>query len=145
MATAYSAIANGGLLRAPHVVAAIDGRAAAMPPARRILSPAVAAELRSMLEGVLAPGGTASEVTIPGYRLAGKTGTANEVDPATGQYSTTRYVASFIGFAPARDPKLLAAIVVKDPQGTIYGGQVAAPAFGQIMSFALPYLKIPPS
>ncbi len=96
-----------------------------------------------MLKGVLAPGGTASEVSIPGYELAGKTGTASKVDPATGEYSETAYVASFIGFAPASDPKLLCAVVVDEPQyGSIYGGTVAAPAFGQIMSFALPYLRI---
>ena len=98
-----------------------------------------------MLEGVLAPGGTASEVSIPGYQLAGKTGTASKVDPATGEYSKSAYVASFIGFAPATDPKLLCAVVVDEPQpGSIYGGTVAAPAFGQIMSFALPYLGIAP-
>ena len=98
-----------------------------------------------MLKGVLAPGGTASEVSIPGYQLAGKTGTANKVDPATGEYSHSAYVASFIGFAPASDPKLLCAVVVDEPQsGSIYGGTVAAPAFGQIMSFALPYLDIAP-
>ena len=99
-----------------------------------------------MLEGVLAPGGTASEVSIPGYQLAGKTGTASKVDPATGEYSETAYVASFIGFAPALDPKLLCAVIVDEPQaGSIYGGTVAAPAFGQIMSFALPYLRIAPA
>ena len=98
-----------------------------------------------MLKGVLAPGGTASEVSIPGYELAGKTGTASKIDPATGEYSESAYVASFIGFAPASDPKLLCAVVVDEPQnGSIYGGTVAAPAFGQIMSFALPYLRIPP-
>ncbi len=98
-----------------------------------------------MLRGVLAPGGTASEVSIPGYELAGKTGTASKVDPATGEYSHSAYIASFIGFAPASDPRLVCAVVVDEPQaGSIYGGTVAAPAFGQIMSFALPYLRIPP-
>jgi cell division protein FtsI/penicillin-binding protein 2 len=98
-----------------------------------------------MLEGVLAPGGTASEVSIPGYQLAGKTGTASKVDTATGEYSKSAYVASFMGFAPASDPKLLAAVIVDEPQtGSIFGGTVAAPAFGQIMSFALPYLRIAP-
>jgi cell division protein FtsI/penicillin-binding protein 2 len=110
-----------------------------------VISPAVAAEVRHMLEGVLAPGGTASEVSIPGYQLAGKTGTASKIDPTTGEYSKTAYVASFIGFAPAADPRLLCAVVVDEPQtGSIYGGQVAAPAFGQIMSFALPYVGVAP-
>jgi cell division protein FtsI/penicillin-binding protein 2 len=98
-----------------------------------------------MLQGVLAPGGTASEVSIPGYQLAGKTGTASKVDQATGEYSKTAYVASFMGFAPASDPKVLCAVIVDEPQaGSIFGGTVAAPAFGQIMSFALQYLRIAP-
>jgi cell division protein FtsI (penicillin-binding protein 3) len=145
MATAYAAIANGGILRAPHIVRAIDGRLTREPKGRRVISTETAAELRQMLEGVLAPGGTASEVSIPGYKLAGKTGTANKVDPLTGEYSKSAYVASFMGFAPASDPKLLCAVIIDEPQsGSIYGGVVAAPAFGQIMSFALPYLGIPP-
>ena len=98
-----------------------------------------------MLEGVLASGGTASEVSIPGYQLSGKTGTASKIDPATHEYSKTAFIASFMGFAPAKNPKLLCAVVVDEPQtGSIYGGRVAAPAFGQIMSFALPYLQIAP-
>ncbi len=145
MATAYAAIANGGILRPPHIVRAVGGRLQPEPAGHRIISTTTAAELRHMLEGVLAPGGTASEVSIPGYQLAGKTGTASKIDPATGEYSQSAYVASFIGFAPASDPKLLCAVVVDEPQsGSIYGGTVAAPAFGQIMSFALPYLGIPP-
>ncbi|MGI8558016.1 MAG: peptidoglycan D,D-transpeptidase FtsI family protein [Solirubrobacteraceae bacterium] len=144
IASAYSAIANGGVLPPPHIVASVDGRASRQPAGRRVFSPVVSQELRTMLRGVLAPGGTASEVSIPGYKLAGKTGTANKVDPSTGQYSSSRYVASFVGFAPAQNPKLLVSVVVDEPQGAIYGGQVAAPAFGQIMSFALPYLMIPP-
>ncbi len=145
MATAYAAIANGGIYRPPHIIQSVAGRPQPLPAGRRVTSPTTAAELRQMLEGVLAPGGTASEVSIPGYQLAGKTGTANKVDPATGQYSQSAYVASFIGFAPAADPKLLCAVTVDEPQsGSIYGGTVAAPAFAQIMSFALPYLHIPP-
>jgi cell division protein FtsI/penicillin-binding protein 2 len=146
MATAYAAIANGGILRRPHIVAAIDHRRTKEPPGHRVISEHTAAEVRSMLRGVLAPGGTASEVSIPGYELAGKTGTANKVDPATGQYSETAYVASFIGFVPASNPKLVCAVVVDEPTaGSIYGGKVAAPAWGEIMSFALQYLGIPPS
>jgi cell division protein FtsI (penicillin-binding protein 3) len=145
MATAYSAIANGGILRTPHIVSAVGGRPQPEPAGRRIISSTTAADLRHMLEGVLAPGGTASEVSIPGYRLAGKTGTASKIDPTTGEYSKSAYVASFMGFAPASNPKLLCAVVVDEPQsGSIFGGTVAAPAFGQIMSFALPYLRIPP-
>jgi len=145
MARAYSAIANGGLLPTPHVIARVGGRRVSAAPARRVISAATAAELRSMLKGVLAPGGTASEVSVPGYTLAGKTGTASKIDPHTGEYSKSAYVASFVGFAPAEHPKLLAAVIVDEPQaGSIYGGVVAAPAFGQIMEFALPYLGIAP-
>jgi cell division protein FtsI (penicillin-binding protein 3) len=145
MATLYSAIANGGMLRPPHIVAQVGGRAVAEPAGRQVISPSTAGEVREMLKGVLAPGGTASEVSIRGYQLAGKTGTASKIDPQTGEYSKSAYVASFVGFAPASDPKLLCAVIVDEPQAdSIYGGVVAAPAFGQIMEFALPYLGIPP-
>jgi cell division protein FtsI/penicillin-binding protein 2 len=144
MAQAYAAIANGGVLRAPYVVRRIDGRVKPAPRGHRIISQRTAAELRQMLEGAFAPGGTASEVSIPGYRLAGKTGTANKIDRATGEYSKSRYIASFMGFAPALHPKLLIGVMVDEPKGAIYGGVVAAPAFGRIASFALPYLRIAP-
>ena len=145
MASAYAAIANGGILRPPHIVRAVAGRVQPLPAGHRVISSKTAAELRQMLEGVLGPEGTASQVSIPGYHLAGKTGTANKINPETGEYSNSKYMASFIGFAPASDPKLLCAVVVDEPSsGSIYGGTVAAPAFGQIMSFALPYLGIPP-
>jgi cell division protein FtsI (penicillin-binding protein 3) len=145
MASAYAAIANGGVLRPPHIVGAVNGRPARLPRGHRVISASTAAQVREMLRGVLAPGGTASEVSVPGYQLAGKTGTASKIDPLTGKYSETAYVASFMGFAPATDPKLLCAVIVDEPQtGSIFGGTVAAPAFGQIMAFALPYLGIPP-
>ncbi|HEX4806396.1 MAG TPA: penicillin-binding protein 2 [Conexibacter sp.] len=144
MMEAYATIANGGILRRPQIVASVDGRAVGAPAGHRVISPATAASIRDMLRGVLAAGGTASEASIPGYDLAGKTGTAQKVDP-DGQYSRTRYIASFMGFAPASDPKLLVSVVVDEPQGAIYGGQVAAPAFQKIVAFALPYLGIRPS
>ncbi len=144
MATAYAAIANGGTLRPPHIVRRIDGERAPAAQGHRVISESTSRQLRTMLEGAFAPGGTASEVSIPGYKLAGKTGTANKIDPKTGEYSKESYIASFMGFAPALDPRLLVAVVVDEPHGAIYGGQVAAPAFGQITSFALSYLRIPP-
>jgi cell division protein FtsI (penicillin-binding protein 3) len=144
IATAYAAIANGGILRPAHVVRRVDGDPVEPPRGHRVISRATSASVRSMLEGVLAPGGTASEVSIPGYQLAGKTGTAQKPDPVTGGYSDTKFVASFVGFAPARDPKLLVAVMVDEPQGDHRGGVVAAPAVQQIMQFALPYLRIPP-
>ena len=96
-----------------------------------------------MLEGVTSAGGTASEIQIPGYTLAGKTGTANKV--VDGTYSHTDYYASFVGFAPAQNPQIEAIVMVDSPQtGEIYGTEVAAPAWQKIMDFALPYLKIAP-
>jgi cell division protein FtsI (penicillin-binding protein 3) len=143
MATAYAAIANGGIVRPPHIVEDVGTRAARKPKGHRIMSAATAASLRRMLEGVFGPGGTASGAGIQGYVLAGKTGTAEKPDEFGG-YSKTKFVSSFVGFAPAKRPKLLVAVMVDEPQGDIYGGTVAAPAFGKITSFALQYLKIPP-
>ena len=143
MAAAYSAIASDGVLRTPRLILDEDGGPVEPGPSRRVVSPETAAKLRRMLEGVLAPGGTASEVSVPGYELAGKTGTAQKV--VDGTYSDTEFVASFVGFAPADDPQLLVTIVVDDPKGDYYGGTVAAPAFGEIAGYALPYLGIPPS
>jgi cell division protein FtsI (penicillin-binding protein 3) len=138
MAQAYSAIANDGVAHVPYVVQGDQ------KPGRRVLKAAVASQVAKMLQGVLGPGGTASEAAIPGYTLAGKTGTAQKPDPITGGYSDSKYVASFIGFAPAVNPRLEVAVMVDEPQGAIFGGVVAAPAFQKIVSFALPYLKIPP-
>ena len=143
MATAYSAIANGGILRPPHVVKAIGGKPTPIPEGRRIISSSTAAELRDMLRGVLADGGTASGAAIQGYDLAGKTGTANVV--VQGQYSSSAYIASFIGFVPASHPRLLVAVMVDEPQGAIFGGSVAAPAFQKIVGWAVPYLGISPN
>jgi cell division protein FtsI/penicillin-binding protein 2 len=141
MIAGYAAIANGGMLRPPQLVERVGDEEVDEPKGRRVISANVASEVRTMLEGVLAAGGTASEVSVPGYTLAGKTGTAQVAE--NGTYSETKYIASFIGFAPAQDPRLLVAVVVDEPQGEIYGGSVAAPAFGKIAGFALPYLGVP--
>ena len=141
MVAGYTAIANGGILKPPQLIKKVGEEPVHEPKGRRVVSPQVSAEIREMLEGVLAPGGTASEVSVPGYTLAGKTGTAQVAE--NGGYSKTKYIASFIGFAPAQNPQLLAAVIVDEPQGEIYGGSVAAPAFGQIAEFALPYLGVP--
>ena len=143
MMSAYAALADDGIVRKPRIV--LDG--AKNPRAEagtQVIDPEVAAQVREMLTGVFAEGGTASEVSVPGYELAGKTGTANKIDPATGEYSKENYVASFVGMAPAKDPKLLVGVFVDEPKGDIYGGSVAAPAFGEIAKFALPYLRIAP-
>jgi cell division protein FtsI/penicillin-binding protein 2 len=141
MVAGYTAIANGGMLKPPQLIKRIGEEQVHEPKGKRVIDAKVARQVREMLEGVLAPGGTASEVSVPGYTLAGKTGTAQVAED--GGYSETRYVASFIGFAPAQNPQLLAAVIVNEPQGEIYGGSVAAPAFGQIAEYALPYLGIP--
>ncbi|HEY1359934.1 MAG TPA: penicillin-binding protein 2 [Thermoleophilaceae bacterium] len=137
MAQAYTAIAEGGVMHQPYVV---EGD---RKEGRRVIPPGVATQVSRMLEGVLGPGGTAQEAQVPGYKLAGKTGTAEKPD-GHGGYSKTKFVASFIGYAPARNPRLLVAVMVDEPKGQIYGGTVAAPAFEKIMAFALPYLRIPP-
>jgi cell division protein FtsI (penicillin-binding protein 3) len=137
MAAGYSAIANDGVLHPPHLVAGEEREP------RRVISTRTARQVARMLEGVLGPGGTAQEAVVDGYRLAGKTGTAEKPDPRGG-YSKTKFFASFIGFAPARNPRLLVAVMVDEPNGSIYGGEVAAPAFEKIVSFALPYRRIPP-
>ncbi len=142
MMAGYQAIANDGILRRPQLIEKIGEEPVHEPKGHRVIDASVAAEVRTMLEGVLAPGGTASEVSVPGYTLAGKTGTAQVAEDGT--YSETKYVASFIGFAPAQDPQLLVSVIVDQPQGDIYGGSVAAPAFGEIAAFALPYLGVPP-
>jgi cell division protein FtsI (penicillin-binding protein 3) len=141
MMAGYAAIANGGVLRRPRLIERVGEEPVEQPQGRRVIGADVAAEVRTMLEGVLAPGGTASEVSVPGYTLAGKTGTSQVAE--NGTYSETKYVASFIGFAPAQDPRLLVAVIVDQPQGDYYGGSVAAPAFGKIAAFALPYLGVP--
>jgi cell division protein FtsI (penicillin-binding protein 3) len=138
MAAAYSAIANGGLLVRPHIVRGDPA------PKRRVITARTSWAVSRMLEGVLAPGGTGSEAVVPGYELAGKTGTAQKPDQ-NGGYSKNRFVASFVGYAPANHPRLLVAVMVDEPKGDIYGGSVAAPAFQKIASFALPYLGIPPN
>ncbi|MGA8745559.1 MAG: penicillin-binding protein 2 [Solirubrobacterales bacterium] len=143
MVAGYDAIVNGGILRRPQLIEKIGGKPVGEPRGRRVIPSQVASQVRTMLEGVLAPGGTASEVSVPGYTLAGKTGTAQIAE--NGHYSNTKFVASFIGFAPAQDPRLLVAVIVNQPSGgNYYGGSVAAPAFGKIAAFALPYLGVPP-
>jgi cell division protein FtsI (penicillin-binding protein 3) len=142
MAAGYAAIANGGILRAPRLVVREGDDPVERPTGQRVISSRTSARLREMLEGVLAPGGTAAQVEVPGYTLAGKTGTAQKAKD--GGYSKSDFVASFAGFAPASDPQLLVTVVVDEPQGSYYGADVAAPAFGEIAEFALPHLGIPP-
>ncbi len=142
MAAAYGAIANGGLWLQPHLVDRVEGDKPVEPKERRVISQRVARQLTRMLRGVVEEGsGTTAQ--IPDYRVAGKTGTAAKPEP-TGGYSESRYVASFVGFAPASRPRLVVLVTVDEPRGAIWGGVVAAPAFAEIAQFALQYLEIPP-
>jgi cell division protein FtsI/penicillin-binding protein 2 len=143
MAAAYGAIANDGVLRRPHLVERVGGKRMRHGPGRRIISRTVAAQVMTMLRDVVsAEGGTGALAAIPGYTVAGKTGTAAK--PERGGYSTTRYVASFVGVVPAKNPELVVLVSVDEPKGAIWGGVVAAPAFAEIASFGLQYLEIAP-
>ena len=141
MARAYSAIANGGRLVRPHLIDRIDGDATASGKGRRVVSKAVSEQMLSMLRGVVVEG-TGTEAAIPGYTVAGKTGTAAKIEPS-GRYSTSRYVASFVGLVPASKPELVVMVMVDEPRGGFYGGVVAAPAFREIARYNLQYLEIP--
>jgi len=143
VAAAYAAIANHGVWVTPHLVDRVVGASGPRIEHRRIVSPAVAKELMAMLVNVVAEG-TGTLAHVPGYNVAGKTGTAAKPDPQTGGYSTSKYVASFVGIVPATAPKLLILVTVDEPQGAIFGGTVAAPVFQKIARFALQYLSIPP-
>jgi len=138
MASAYAAIANRGLWVQPHLVDHVGDGAPKVPGRRRIVTQWVARQIMAMLKNVVAEGtGTLAEV--PGYQVAGKTGTAAKPD-AQGGYSDSRYVASFVGVVPASRPRLVILVSVDEPQGAIWGGVVAAPAFSQIAKFGLQYL-----
>jgi cell division protein FtsI (penicillin-binding protein 3)/stage V sporulation protein D (sporulation-specific penicillin-binding protein) len=143
MARAYAAIANGGTLVTPHLVEAVDGRDVERKRGKRVVSRAVSNQMLSMLRGVVIEG-TGTEAAIPGYTVAGKTGTAAKIDPETGKYSHSAYVASFVGLVPATKPRLVIMVMVDEPSGAIYGGEVAAPVFRQIARFNLQHLEVPP-
>jgi cell division protein FtsI (penicillin-binding protein 3) len=150
VASVYSTIADGGVRVTPNLVQSTiepDGAHVSSPkPVRtRVISRHTAHELSDMLEAVTGSQGTAPQAQIPGYRVAGKTGTANIASP-NGGYTSNAYTGSFVGFAPADDPRLVVEVVVDDPRkGPIYGADVAAPVFHDVMSFALQTLHIPPT
>ena len=144
LASVYAAIANGGVWLQPHLVDHVQGLRPPKRVWRRIVSAAVDRELMAMLRGVVSDaGGTGSAAEIPGYVVAGKTGTAQMPDPRGG-YASGKYVASFVGIVPANRPRLVIMVQVEEPHLAIFGGVVAAPAFQQIASSALQYLEIPP-
>jgi cell division protein FtsI (penicillin-binding protein 3) len=142
LASVYAAIANGGEWVQPHLVDHVAGQSSPRPKRRRILAPGVDYQLRTMLRGVVSDQGTAELAAIPGYAVAGKTGTAQK--PGSHGYIPGAYVATFVGMVPASRPRLLVLVTIDEPHGGIYGGLVAAPAFEQIASFDLQYLEVPP-
>jgi cell division protein FtsI (penicillin-binding protein 3)/stage V sporulation protein D (sporulation-specific penicillin-binding protein) len=143
MAAAYAAIANGGVWVQPHLVDRVGGRVLRSFKHRRVVSPAIDAELKTMLTGVVDEhGATGTAAAIPGYSVAGKTGTAQV--PGPHGYTTGQYVASFVGMVPVKKPRLVVLVVVNDPTRGIFGGTVAAPAFAEIAKFDLQYLNVPP-
>ena len=144
MASAYAAIANRGVWVRPHLVDHVGDGDVARAAHRRIVSGWVAREIMAMLRNVVAEG-TGTLAVVPGYQVAGKTGTAAKPD-AHGGYSDSRYVASFVGAVPASRPRLVILVSVDEPRGAIWGGVVAAPAFAQIAKFDMQYLDggVPP-
>lgn len=144
--TAAAAIANDGLLLKPHLVREIRNKDGQLvqefkpEPVQQVIAPETARELKGILEQVVADG-TGKNAYIAGYRIGGKTGTAQKV--GAGGYQQGSYIASFVGFAPANDPQVAMLVVIDEPQGAYYGGQIAAPVFGQVMKDVLQYLKIP--
>ena len=150
LASMYQAVANDGVRIPPRIVASVtnpDGTLTptAQPAGIRVLSPSTARTLRTMLESVTLKGGTGVKAAVPGYRVAGKTGTAQQPDPVTGRYSDSIYWDTFAGMAPADDPRFAVAIMVDNPAGGLHGGDVAAPLFHQIASYQLSAAKIPSS
>jgi cell division protein FtsI (penicillin-binding protein 3) len=138
LASGYAAIANGGRGVTPHVTE----QEVPEDPGPRVISEGTSAIVRGMLQGVVDEG-SGHYAQIPGYTVAGKTGTSQKVDPETGTYGR-EYVASFVGFAPATDPEYVTLIAVDEPEATYWGEIAAAPAFRKVMSFALSYFNVPP-
>jgi cell division protein FtsI (penicillin-binding protein 3) len=146
MAAAASSIANGGTLVEPRVVRAIikDGRRSVVQPRalRRTVSERTAAELTAIMEEVVERG-TAKSAQIPGFTIAGKTGTAAKL--VNGRYSKSDYNASFVGFVPSRNPVLTIIVVIDSPRTHIFGGVIAAPVFKRIAEASLRQIGVPPS
>jgi cell division protein FtsI (penicillin-binding protein 3) len=147
-AAAYACIANGGEWVKPHLVSRIKSSSGdvldeAKAERRQVVSESTAATLKAMLEGVVVQG-TGKAARLGGYRAAGKTGTAQKIDEATGRYSNIHYVASFAGFAPVDNPEIACVVSIDDPVGAHLGGAVAAPVFARVVSDALHVLGVPP-
>lgn len=151
LVTAVSSIANGGTLYKPHVVAEVRRGEQVLPSTgalatgdpKEVIRPETAATLRRLMEGVLLQGGTGTRARLDGWTAAGKTGSAQKIDPATGRYSPTQLIASFTGFAPINDPAVTILVSLDSPVGEHEGGQVAAPVFKRVAEQVLSYLNVP--
>jgi len=148
MVAAFGALANDGVRIAPHLIREVRDAGGnvvyrAQPEQRRVISTETAVALRGMLEGVTL-NGTAKKAQLDGYSAAGKTGTAQKIDPKTKAYSSTKYVGSFVGFAPASNPQVVIIVVIDEPAGAYHGGDVAAPVFREVAEQILPGLGVMP-
>jgi cell division protein FtsI (penicillin-binding protein 3) len=148
MVSAFGAVANDGVRIAPHLIREVRNAEGAVvyraqPEQRRVIGAPVATSLRGMLEGVTLSG-TAKQAQLDGYSAAGKTGTAQKIDPRTKAYSATKHVASFVGFAPLSNPRVAIIVVIDEPAGAYHGGDVAAPVFREVAELILPGLDVEP-
>jgi cell division protein FtsI/penicillin-binding protein 2 len=149
MVNAYSVIANGGWLLEPRLYKGIVDENGEYrqwnptAPIRRVVSPKTIATMKMILKGVV-DDGTGKAAQVMRISVAGKTGTAQKIDPVTHQYSDAHYLASFCGFAPVDHPKLVIGVFLDEPQGSYWGGSEAAPLFARILKHAAPYLKMQP-
>ena len=150
LAAAMGAIANDGKLMRPYVVKSIvdeSGRTVEKTypkMVRRVLSSETAAKVTRILERVVGEEGTAPKAAISGFKVAGKTGTSQKVDPKTKRYSRDKYVAIFVGFVPVDKPRLVILVMVDEPKGIAYGGIVSAPVFKEIGQWSLNHLRVNP-
>jgi cell division protein FtsI (penicillin-binding protein 3) len=151
LATAMCSVVNGGRLMRPWVVREVKDPGGKTvyrggpKEVRRVLSPKTSEAMRRMLATVVEEDGTGKSARVQGFRVGGKTGTAQKVEPGTGRYSSTKRISSFIGFLPVDDPQLLSLVVLDEPRGQVYGGVVAAPAFHRTVVKTAYYLGIRPT
>jgi cell division protein FtsI (penicillin-binding protein 3) len=148
MVAAFGALANDGVRVAPHLIREVRNAEGvvvyrAQPEQRRVINAETAIAIRGMLEGVTLRG-TAKQAQLDGYSAAGKTGTAQKIDPKTRAYSATKHVASFVGFAPVSNPQVAIIVVIDEPAGAYHGGDVAAPIFREVAEQILPTLGVMP-
>jgi len=150
LAVAMAAIANGGKLMRPYVVKAVVDESGKVvsetnpSTVRRVISEKTALSVANVLEGVVSEKGTGARAAIAGFRVAGKTGTSQKVDPKTRTYSDTKYASAFVGFTPVVQPRLLILVVVDEPKGVSYGGVVAGPVFREVGRWSLNHMRVTP-